>query len=88
MKQSVEDWRDSMEDCDQTNEYFESLVDQVADFLDTDNWSDVVKQNYEENKAYVDNQWAQCLKTWNEGVYFNSGMFYARTYMVLSAAQF
>ena len=53
-------------------------------FTDRDDWEDISSDNYDANQDYVDQQWAYCLKTWNEGVYFNAGMFYGRVYNVLS----
>ena len=52
------------------------------------NWrsdsEDVARANYEANKARVDQDWANGLKSFNEGVYFNAGMFYGEVWNVLA----
>lgn len=49
-----------------------------------DDWESIARNNYETNQDYIDQQWSHTLKTWNEGVYFNAGMFYAYTYAALT----
>ena len=71
--------------CDQDiQDIVTDAFSDTFDFTDRDDWEDVSSDNYDDSQEYVDSQWAQCLKTWNEGVYFNAGMFYGRVYNVLS----
>ena len=69
-------WRLSMLTCWETNHYFRAMNKAKEAFLARDDYQEVAQANYEANKAYVDQQWANCLLTWNQGVYFNAGMFY------------
>ena len=78
-------WRLSMVTCFKTNKYFNKIDHEKDAFLAREDFSDVVQDNYTKNKDYIDSQWSQALKTWEEGVYFNSGMFYARTFKALIA---
>ena len=45
---------------------------------------DIIRNNYMANKDYIDQEWSNCLSAWNEGVYFNAGMFYAYTMTALT----
>ena len=77
-------FRDSMTDCDKTNDYFTQMFDSADDFLKQDNWKDTAKANYVANKDFIDQQWQLSLSSWNTGVYFNSGMFYERVWLSMS----
>ena len=81
---SHDKYQGSMSTCDDTNGYFKQLDDLNADFFAQKNWKDTVKNNYDSNKDYIDQQWQFCLDAWNTGVYFNSGMFYERVWLSMS----
>ena len=55
-----------------------SWNDKVDALTSQDNWSDVKTQIYNDNKEELDGDIANEFKTWNEGVYYNSGMFAGR----------
>ena len=54
--------------------------------MDQDDWSEQTDANYAANKDYIDQQWMYMMKSWNEGVYFNAGMFYAYIYAAITAS--
>lgn len=56
----------------------------AAKFMWRDDWKDVATANYNANKDLVDRDWGFNLKSWEEGTYFNAGMFYAEVWNVLS----
>ena len=88
MEDSENDFRRSMTDCCDTNDYFDDMVNKAHDFFDLDNWEDIVDANYADQKELVDHQNELMLKTWNEGVYFNAGMFYGRIWYLLAQGCF
>ena len=55
MLDSENDFRRSMVDCCDTNDYFDAMVNKAHDFFDLTNWEDIVDENYEANKDLVDN---------------------------------
>ena len=84
MVDSGDYYTDSMATCEDTNGYFKEISDANAAFFEQKDWADIVKQNYDDNKDYIDQQWTFCLDAWNTGVYFNSGMFYERVWLSMS----
>lgn len=80
-------YRRSMMMCDETNHYFEDMASKAHDFFAQDDWRDTVHTNYEANKAQIDQQWDYCLLKWNQGVYFDAGMFYGRVWYLLAYNQ-
>ena len=76
-----------MATCDKTNPYFEKLDKEIDDFFSQENWNEIFHDNYVQKKSQVDLQWDKCLMTWNFGVYFNAGMFYANTLILLTDIQ-
>ena len=77
-----------MEGCTKTNMYWDDLVDNVENFLATDGWKAIAQANYDAQTAVIDQQWSFYLGEWSNGVYFNAGMFYGRTYMALTTGTF
>mmetsp|Transcript_1247 Transcript_1247/g.1653 ORF Transcript_1247/g.1653 Transcript_1247/m.1653 type:complete len:181 (-) Transcript_1247:188-730(-) len=84
MKKAEPWWRLSMATCWKTNKHFNRMHRAKNEFFNRDDWKDIVQGNYDENRDYIDQQWAYSLKSWDEGVYFNAGMFYAYTFAALS----
>ena len=82
------DFRRSMADCDDPDKYFDDIVNTLHDFLDLPNWEDIVNANYADNKELVDHQSMLMMKSWNEGIYFNAGMFYGRIWYMLAQGCF
>ena len=80
-------FRSSMADCAETNDAFEEMADRAHTFFDTDGWRDVATANYEKNKAVIDQQWAYGLTSWDQGVFFNAGMFYGRVWYYMAYGQ-
>ena len=80
-------YRDSMAACDETNAFFEAMAETAHDFFDTDGWEDIVEANYNKNKDLIDMQWGYGMTSWNQGVYFNAGMFYGRVWYYLAYGQ-
>ena len=76
-----------MADCPETNEYFEDMTDRAHTFFDQDGWSDVVNTNMDANKAVIEQQWSYCQTSWDQGIYFNAGMFYGRVWYYLAYGQ-
>ena len=66
---------------------FGDMIHHYRDFFATDDKDQVMKDNYSANKDLVDDQLAQGLKTWDEGVYFDAGMFYGRAWYYLAYGQ-
>ena len=81
-------YRRSMRACHKTNQLFEDMADEAYDFFDQRNWDKIAEANYIKNKDVIDEQWANGLKSWNEGVYFNAGMFYGRVWYYLAYGQY
>ena len=84
MKDTENEFRRSMRHCHDTHQYFDKIVDDSHDFFALSNWEDIMEANYAANKDLIDNQNGLMVKTWNEGVYFNAGMFYGRVWMLLA----
>ena len=73
-----------MRHCHDTKDYFDQMVDEAHDFFDQRHWEDIIDANYAANKVLVDQQNSFMVKEWNEGTYFNAGMFYGRVWLLLS----
>ena len=43
-----------MTDCSNTNDFFDSMVSKAHDFFEQSNWEDIVDQNYEACKDWID----------------------------------
>ena len=84
MNESGPKFEASMKTCDDTNDYFNQMNDASTAFFKQDKWDDILKNNYDANKDFVDQQWQFCLDSWNTGVYFNAGMFQERVWLTLS----
>ena len=76
-----------MADCSETNAYFENMADQAHDFFDQDGWRDIVSANYNAQKDLVDQEFAFMNTSYEQGIYFNAGMFYGRTWYYLAYGQ-
>ena len=81
--QSLFYYQCTMKHCTDTYGIIKDIADDLFEFFDEDNWWETYQARYEENKDLVDDQMANYLKTWDEGVYFNAGMFYGRVWNVL-----
>ena len=81
--QSLFFYQDSMKDCTQTQPLFQGMVHDWFVYYDQDNWWDVYQATYEANEDLIKVQMDSYLKTWDEGTYFNAGMFYGRIWNVL-----
>ena len=77
-------FRATMIPCYKTWGYFHEMHHEQKQFLHRDDWRQIARDNYNSNKDYVDQQWQFCLDSWNTGVYFNAGMFYARVWNALA----
>ena len=77
-----------MADCADTQDQWQAIIDNASAFTTSDGWMDTVRANYAANTAVIDQQWSFYLREWSNGVYFNAGMFYGRTYMALSTGSF
>ena len=82
--ESEDEFRESMESCDLTNDLYEEIVETTEDFFDQDDWEDTVDANYKSNKIMADHQWSLGLHTWNLGIYYQAGMFYGRYWNILT----
>ncbi len=80
MRRAEPFWRFSMLTCWETNHYFTRMDHNKDAFFARDDWKSIARDNYNANQDYVDQQWQFCLDSWNTGVYFNAGMFYARVW--------
>ena len=60
------------------------MVNASHDFFDMQNWDVIVDENYANQKELIDHQNELMLKSWNEGNYFNAGMFYGRIWYLLA----
>ena len=87
MKKATPWWRLQMVTCWKTTKYFNKIDEALDTFFAKDDWSDIVSDNYSTSQAVIDQNWSNTLKTWNEGVYFNAGMFYAYTFSALAASE-
>ena len=77
-----------MANCPDTQDQWQAIVDNAEDFTTSDGWMDTVRANYATNTAVIDHLWSFYLSEFDNGVYFNAGMFYGRTYMALSTGSF
>lgn len=64
---------------------FSDINDQKTQFYARYDADSIAEANYHANKDFVDHQFGLMLKTFNEGVYFNAGMFYGRIFNVIFA---
>ena len=71
-------WRLSMLKCHETNHKFTTIMHNLDSFFDADDWKSAADENYAGNKDYIDQQWDYMNNSWETGVYYNAGMFYAR----------
>merc|ERR1712032_1100173 len=65
---------------------FTDIDTQKTEFYDQDDADELAEANYQANKDFVDQQFGYMLNSYNTGVYFNAGMFYARIFNVLVPA--
>ena len=74
-----------MSGCDEDLiQQFEAMADKAHAFFEADGWKDVIHANYEAHSDVVDVEWASGMTSWEQGLYFNSGMFYGRVWNVLA----
>ena len=78
-------WRLTMLTCSDTNSEFTSIMQSVDAFTAQADYMDQAQANYDANPTVIDSNWSNGLKTWNEGVYFNAGMFYGEVLVALTA---
>ena len=78
-------WRLTMLTCSDTNSEFTSIMHSVDAFTAQADYMDQAQANYDANPTAIDSNWSNGLKTWNEGVYFNAGMFYGEVLVALTA---
>ena len=88
MKRSNQFATESMADCADTQDQWQAIVDNAEAFTTSEDWMDTVRANYAANTAVIDHLWSFYLSEFGNGVYFNAGMFYGRTYMALSTGSF
>ena len=70
--------------CPRAWKPFIHIHNEKMEFLNRDDWPELARQNYDNNKDAIDADWENALKTWNEGVPFNAGMFYGRVVTALA----
>ena len=75
-----------MADCCESNPWFDQFASDINAFVARDDYMDIAMANYDANKAVVDLWWSNCLLTWNQGVYFNAGMFYGEIMAILDGS--
>ena len=76
--------RQAIGDCNDTIiDGFNDIRLQKRQFYAQDDADSIAEANYQANKDLVDQQWGFMLDSYNTGVYFNAGMFYARIFNVL-----
>ena len=73
-------FRRSMVDCHDTNQYFEEIASTAHTFFEQYVWREIMKENYAAEQALVDQYMQDYLTSWDQGVYFNAGMFYGRVW--------
>ena len=78
-------WRLTMLTCWDTNSEFTSIMQSIDDFLVQADYMDQAQANFDANPDVISLNWSNGLKTWNEGVYFNAGMFYGEVLVPLTA---
>ena len=78
-------WRLTMATCWKTNPDLNYILQDVDDFLAQADYMEQAQANYDANPTVIDSNWSNGLKTWNEGVYFNAGMFYGEVLVALTA---
>ena len=80
MKKWLHRTRVAMDECDDVQDEFAAIARQRRRFMRQDNWERKAEQNYEDNKDFVDQQWDNMMDSWERGVYFDAGMFYAYSF--------
>ena len=65
---------------------FTDINTQKTNFYAQYDADSIAEANYQANKDFVDQQFGYMLNSFNTGVYFNAGMFYARIFNVLVPA--
>ena len=75
MKDSKKLWDTAMAGCGQIAVAMGDVSKKFEDMQAQSDWDKVSKEIYQANKAVIDRDVDFELKTWSEGVWFNSGMF-------------
>lgn len=72
-------FRDNMSECNETNETFSKVEKFYKDFELNPKSSEIQEDNYTKKKAVIDQYAGFICRQWNIGVFFDSGMFLAKT---------
>ena len=83
MVQASPAWQQAMRWCWGTQHYYAEIIDQTTKFFWDPHWYATVTKNYFEQKDYVDQQWSDGITKFQQGVYFDAGMFYGRPLLAL-----
>ena len=75
MKESKTLWDTAMAGCGKVAEKMGEIAKEFDDIQKRSDWDKVSKKIYEANKDVIDRDVSLELKQWEEGVFFNSGMF-------------
>ena len=65
----------AMAACDEPNKVFDKVNKEQAAFWNRSDAQDLMKANYQANKAFVDLETQRAVTQWTVGVYFDAGMF-------------
>ena len=61
--------------CDKVGDKLEEWAKKGEDLKARKDWAEIEKKIYEENKQIIDRNTGLELESWEQGVYFNAGMF-------------
>ena len=78
---------EAMASCEKTNPSFEKWSEEKDAFFAQENWAQIVKAHYIPRKEYFDTEEGYMLKSWENGEYFQAGMFWAEIWAGLTSIQ-
>ena len=75
MKESKALWDTAMAGCGEIAKKMGEISDKFDEIQKRSDWDTFSKKIYETNKDVIDRDVSLELKQWEEGIFFNSGMF-------------
>lgn len=74
----------AMASCDKPGEAFDKVNKELIAFAKRPDAEDLMKANYQANKAFIDLETQRAVTQWTLGVYFDAGMFVGEDVATLS----
>ena len=68
-------YKRALSDCGNLGDHMHEWSQKMDDLQERKDWPEIAKKIYETNKAIIDRDVDLEVREWQQGVYFNSGMF-------------